>query len=1080
MATTKEPEASEASTTDGLLPALAARMAASLLPGDTPFPPEQLAEAARFLLATARQRPPGSHAVALESLPGPVGERRLRIAAINDNSPFLVDSLAAVVTAHGLAIDRLVHPVMPVRRDGQGQLLAFPAGDAAGEKRESLIYLETARVDARSRRSLLAAIETTLSDVRAAVQDWAAMRAAMAADAERTGDGEGAALLRWFEGGMLTQLGHVLRHRDGSQTGELGICRQSTRSLLSPASYARAFAWFEAAGARAPLIVKSNHVARVHRQAPLDLFLVPVLDGGRIAALSVHAGLWTSAALASPAPQVPRLRSALADIAARFGFDPSGHAGKALVHALTILPNDLLVSLAPADLERVATTTMSLVDRPRPRLILMRDALERHLFAFVWMPRDALSTAVRRDVAAMLEQAAGAHLLDWALEVEGSALAMLRFVLDIREGHVAPDETALETRLTAMVRGWGEAVEAELAARGDTSRAAAIAARHAEAFPQAYRSAYGPAEAATDIERLRRLEPGSTRRDVRLHALPGDAPGTLRLKLYQRVGALALSDTVPTLENFGFRVIEDTPTLLAGEGMGAIHDFALEPIGGLEAESLFARAGEIEAAIAAVLNGAGENDGFNRLIALTGLSAQEAGWLRAFHRYLRQAGMTYGVPTAVDALARAPRVANGLVALFRARHDPALKGDRASAVDAAETAIREGLAHVAAINDDRLLRACRALIGAILRTNAFAPAGTEALAFKLDSALVPGLPRPLPWREIFVYSPRVEGIHLRSGPVARGGLRWSDRRDDFRTEVLGLMKAQKVKNAVIVPAGAKGGFYPKQLPDPRTDRDGWLAEGRASYQVFVRALLSLTDNIVDGKVIHPAGITVLDGDDPYFVVAADKGTATYSDTANALAEEAGFWLGDAFASGGSKGYDHKAMGITARGAWISVQRHFRELGVDVQAETVRVAGCGDMSGDVFGNGMLLSKAIRLVAAFDHRHIFLDPDPDPARSHAERARLFALPRSSWDDYDKALISPGGGIFPRGQKEIPLSPQVRALLGVEAEALDPESLISAILKAPVDLLWFGGIGTYVKAAHEANGQVGDPANDALRVN
>jgi glutamate dehydrogenase len=386
---------------------------------------------------------------------------------------------------------------------------------------------------------------------------------------------------------------------------------------------------------------------------------------------------------------------------------------------------------------------------------------------------------------------------------------------------------------------------------------------------------------------------------------------------------------------------------------------------------------------------------------------------------------------------------------------------------------------VAAINDDRLLRSFRALVEAILRTNAFAPAAAEALAFKIDSALVPGLPKPVPWREIFVYSPRVEGIHLRAGPVARGGLRWSDRRDDFRTEILGLMKAQRVKNAVIVPTGAKGGFYPKQLPDPVREREAWLAEGKASYQVFIRTLLSITDNIVDGAVVHPDAVVIRDGEDPYFVVAADKGTATFSDVANAIAAERDFWLDDAFASGGSKGYDHKAMGITAKGAWLSVQRHFLELGVDVQADPVRVIGVGDMSGDVFGNGMLLSKSLKIVAAFDHRHVFLDPDPDPAASWDERARLFALPRSSWDDYDKSLISEGGGVFPRSLKAIPLSPQVQAMLGVAIDELDPDTLIALILQAPVDLLWFGGIGTYVKASSEANVNVGDPANDAFRI-
>jgi glutamate dehydrogenase len=554
------------------------------------------------------------------------------------------------------------------------------------------------------------------------------------------------------------------------------------------------------------------------------------------------------------------------------------------------------------------------------------------------------------------------------------------------------------------------------------------------------------------------------------------ARGTSRLKIYRYGGPIALSDAVPVLENFGFRVIEEMPTEMLGDEGGFIHDFLISATD----DSLCDGDRTIlEGAVAAVLENRAENDAFNRLIVDAGLSPRAVVLLRAWFRYLRQAGMSYGLATVVDALRRAPRVTAALIGRFDAAHDPAEKS-RDAAIEAARKAIERGLDAVSAIDDDRILRAYRNLIAAILRTNAFAPAADEALAFKLDSHIIPGLPAPVPWREIWVYSPRVEGIHLRAGPVARGGLRWSDRRDDFRTEILGLMKAQRVKNAVIVPTGAKGGFYPKQLPSPAVDRDAWFAEGTESYRIFIRALLSVTDNIVQNKVVHPPKVVIHDGDDPYFVVAADKGTATFSDVANALAIERDFWLGDAFASGGSHGYDHKAMGITARGAWISVQRHFAERGVDVQAQSIDVVGCGDMSGDVFGNGMLLSKTLRIKAAFDHRHIFLDPDPDPATSWKERKRLFELPRSSWDDYDKKLISKGGGVFARTEKTIRLSKEVRAALGIEATELDPTALISAILKAPVDLIWFGGIGTYVKAAAESNAEVGDPANDRLRVN
>ena len=1064
---------------------LSQALAAGLLPGDPPFSAEGLARASRFLAEAAAVREAGEPAIAIETVSGTATERFMRIAVINDDMPFLVDSVASTITAQGLDIDRLVHPVLPVRRDAKGRLTAILAADDPAETSESIIYLETGRADARTRRALESAIRATLGDVHTAVADWPKLQAAMAGDADRLADEEGAELLRWFNEGALTQLGHAVRWRDGSQTEVLGVCKRSAKVLLGDISWDRAFAWFDskAKGKRLPLVVKSNRISNVHRRVPLDLFIVPVLKDGRIAALSAHMGLWTSAALAAAPTKVPRMGAQLSELMASFGFAPQGHAGKALVHALTALPHDLLIGFADNDLERIATTTMSLIDRPRPKLALIPSTLMRHLYAFVWLPRDVMSTGTRLQIEKMMVEAAGSPVLDWSLEVEGS-LALLRFVLDLPEIAKLPDERALDARLAGMLRGWAEAVEGEIAAgEADAGRAAAIAARHAEAFPLAYRTLYGAAEAATDIARLRRLaadpaEAGPLR-DARLHRLAGDPAGALRLKLYQRHGALALSDVVPALENFGFRVIEDQPTALDEGRLGTIHDFLLALPAGQTPEALLARSEAIERALADVLNGAAEGDPFNRLIVATALSAREADWLRAWYRYLRQAGMNFGIATAVDALQSAPAVTKGLIHLFTVRHDPAHHGERSRGEAAAQAAIRDGLAQVGAINDDRLLRQYRALVEAILRTNAFAPAGQTALAFKIDSAKVPGLPKPLPWREVFVYSRRVEGIHLRAGPVARGGLRWSDRRDDFRTEVLGLMKAQRVKNAVIVPTGAKGGFYPKQLPDPARDRDGWLSEGRASYQVFIRTLLSITDNIVGGKVVHPKGVVITDGEDPYFVVAADKGTATFSDTANAIADEFDFWLDDAFASGGSKGYDHKAMGITAKGAWLSVQRHFLEMGVDVQSEPVRVAGCGDMSGDVFGNGMLLSKAIKLVAAFDHRHIFLDPDPNPAKSWKERARMFALPRSSWEDYDKKLISKGGGVFARSLKDIPLSPEVRAMLGIEAPSIDPDGLITAILKADVDLLWFGGIGTYVKGEAENNVQVGDPANDALRV-
>jgi glutamate dehydrogenase len=703
--------------------------------------------------------------------------------------------------------------------------------------------------------------------------------------------------------------------------------------------------------------------------------------------------------------------------------------------------------------------------------------LGRHLYAFTWLPRDELTTARRKAIAAMLEEAVGSRVANWAIDLGDGELAMLRYTLTTQANMPLPDVDVLDARLVEMVRGWAPAVEAALVELAGPGRATRLAMTYLPAMPEAYRARVTAADGAEDILRLSQLGEGDAR-SVRLCKARGDKGSNLHLKAYRRAGLIPLSDAVPVLEHFGFRVIDENPTTLDG-GMGHIHNFHLELPGTEDVDAVFERSATIEEAIAQVLSGQAEDDDFNQLVLLAGLEPRAVVWLRAWFRYLRQTGVAFGLATVVEALRRSPDATAALISLFTAAHDPAQALARTSEVERQSRAFDEALRLVRGIDDDRILRLMRAVIGATLRTNAFAPAAAEALAFKIDSKQVPGLPAPVPFREIWVYSPRIEGIHLRGGPIARGGLRWSDRRDDFRTEILGLMKAQMVKNAVIVPTGAKGGFYPKHLPNAATNREAWLAEGTESYRIFIRSLLSVTDNIVNDVVVHPDGVVIHDGDDPYFVVAADKGTATFSDVANAIALDRNFWLGDAFASGGSNGYDHKAMGITAKGAWISVQRHFLERGVDVQKDSITVAGCGDMSGDVFGNGMLLSKALKLVAAFDHRHIFIDPTPDPASSWTERKRLFDLPRSSWEDYDRTKLSQGAMIVPRSQKEIQLSEEARNALGIAVETIDPASLISAILKAPVDLLWFGGIGTYIKASNQTHAQVGDPANDSLRV-
>jgi glutamate dehydrogenase len=1060
----------------------------SALPGEgDDLHQEALASASAYVAQAALERPPGIPVVMLEPLSADGADRRMRLAIINDDMPFLVDSTSQVVAAQGLAVHRILHPVVAAVRDAKGHLQDAGTAQPGGPGRESVIYMELERGDARARRRLIEALEAALADVRAAVADWKRMRAALLEDAEKRAEGEGAELLRWFEGGALTQLGHERRDRDGAIHDAMGISTSGGGQLLSDAALVAAFQWFDR-GEQGPLLIKSNRLSAVHRRVLLDLVIVPERAGGKsddkVERLSIHAGLWTSAALSARPDKVPVLRAQLSALMDKFGFDPAGHAGKALTHALTALPHDLLIAFDADSLERLALTSMSITDRPRPKLVMVESALGRHVFAFVWLPRDDVSTGRRVAIEAMLAGAARASVIGWTMVLEDGGAALLRYTLDMRSGGVLPDAAALNAQLEQMVRGWQPAVEAALATRGEAGRAAALAARFAPLFPPNYRNLYDAEEAARDVLRLRDLDADQPR-GVRLARKGDDSGDLLRLKVYSASGALALSDVVPALEHFGLEVLEEIPTALdhgrdarGGDTPPAfIHDFTLRLPGAADAAALLAHAPVIEGAIAAVLDGSAENDALNELILVSQTDPQAIIWLRAWFRYLRQGGAAYGIDTVVAALRGAPALTAAMIARFRALHDPAARdADEAARLDAE---IKTDFAGIASIEDDRILRMFHAVIGATLRTNAFAPAGAEALAFKIDSSQVPGLPKPLPWREVFVYSPRVEGIHLRSGPVARGGLRWSDRRDDFRTETLGLMKAQRVKNAVIVPTGAKGGFYPKALPDPAVDRDAWFAEGKECYRIFIRSLLSITDNLVGGKVVHPQGVAILDGEDPYFVVAADKGTATFSDVANALAQERDFWLGDAFASGGSHGYDHKGMAITARGAWVSVQRHFAEMGVDVQTDSIRVAGCGDMSGDVFGNGMLLSKAIQLVAAFDHRHIFLDPSPDPATSWKERKRLFDLPRSSWADYETKLISKGGGVFPRSQKSIPLTAEVKAALDLSVDEIEPTALISAILKAPVDLLWFGGIGTYLKAASQNNAEVGDPTNDALRV-
>jgi glutamate dehydrogenase len=1030
-------------------------------------------QAAEFLARVASERRPGELALEIQSIGGDAGNRRMRIGIVNDDMPFLVDSVANAVAARQLTIHRLLHPVVCVRRDSKGELASVEplSGDKA--RRESMMYLELDRADARGRQELATDLRRVLEDVRLAVRDWQALQSRMREDAQLIDDAEGAALLKWFADGAMTLLGYHVEKPYEAPSNALGIF-SIPGAPTDEGGCLGAMRYFEQGG-DVPLMAKAERKSTVHRRVPLDLVVVPLREKGEAVGIGVHAGLWTSEALRVPPEEVPVLRGRLDQLDKDFGFDPKGHSGKALRHSVASLPRDLLITIDHESLRALVMIAMSLADRPRPALLQVRSILKGQLFSFVWLPREDLTTARRTAIEVLLEMEVGREVTSWSVELGDSDLALIRYTQYIDEGAPSPDAEALNAAVVEMVRGWAPAVEAELIQAAGAPRAMRLALTYIGTFPDGYRARTAPEEGAADILRLCVLEDDSDR-DVRITPLEPGSPRELRLKMYRKGGLIPLSEAVPVLENFGFRVLEEMPTALTG-GIGYIHDFRVEIGGEADIDAILDRLPAVERSIANVLCGASEDDEFNQLVLYAGLETQAVVWLRAWFRYLRQTGSSFGLVTIVDALRRAPGATRALIGLFVATHDPRISG-REQKVAKFGSDLDASLAKIRSIDDDRILRRLRALVESIVRTNAFAPAAQEALAFKINSAMVPGLPAPVPWREIWVYSPRVEAIHLRGGPVARGGIRWSDRRDDFRTEILGLMKAQLVKNAVIVPTGAKGGFYPKQLP-PISNRDAWLAEGTETYKIFIRALLSVTDNLVNDQVVHPENVVIHDGDDPYFVVAADKGTATFSDIANALALERNFWLGDAFASGGSHGYDHKAMGITAKGAWISVQRHFLEMGIDVQSDPVTVAGCGDMSGDVFGNGMLLSKSIRLLAAFDHRHIFIDPDPDPAQSWAERKRLFDLPRSSWDDYNRKKLSNGGGIYSRSEKSIRLSSEARALLGIAGPA-DPATLINAILKCPVDLLWFGGIGTYIKSSAQSQTDVGDPSNDSLRAN
>ena len=836
-------------------------------------------------------------------------------------------------------------------------------------------------------------------------------------------------------------------------------------------------------------LTKANSRATVHRPSNLDYVGVKRFDSaGEVVAERRFLGLYTHTAYSATPSEIPVLRRKTQRVVERSGLPRGSHDHKALIEILETYPRDELFQVSEDELFETALGILHLGERRRVKLFVRRDAFGRFLSCLVYLPRERFDTENRRRIQEILQDAFSGVSVDYTTRVSDSVLARLHFVVYTEPGTFpAYDVAEIEARLAAATRAWVDDLRDALFDQLGKERAGPLLERYGEAFPGAYREDFTAAQAVLDIERIERLDLAGDL-GMSLYVPLASSHDHLAFKLVRTGAPLLLSDVLPLLENMGVTVTDERPyEIRPRDGAPVwIYDFGLQHDEGAEFQADEVRE-TFQDAFARAWRGESEDDGFNRLVLTARLTAREITILRAIAKYLRQAGSTFSQTYMEDALAAHPDVARGLVELFRLRLDPARSEDADAHARALDSELEAAIDGVASLDEDRILRGFLCVVRAVLRTNYF-QTGADGqakpyLSFKLDPELIPDLPEPRPMFEVFVYSPRTEAVHLRGGRVARGGIRWSDRREDFRTEVLGLMKAQTVKNAVIVPVGAKGGFVVKR-PPAGDDRSALLDEVVACYGIFMRGLLDITDTIAPageaaGEVVPPADVVRRDEDDPYLVVAADKGTATFSDIANGISGEYGFWLGDAFASGGSAGYDHKQMGITARGAWESVQRHFRALGTDIETVDFTVVGVGDMSGDVFGNGMLLSRRLKLVGAFDHRHIFLDPDPDAEASFAERERLFRLPGSSWADYDPALISAGGGVFPRTAKSIALSPQVRGALGIEGESLPPNEVMRAILLAPVDLLWNGGIGTYVKARGERHAEVGDKANDGIRV-
>ena len=1039
------------------------------------------------------------------------------IEVVNDDMPFLVDSVTAELNNQDLTVHLVIHPIFMVRRDKAGKRLEIsskrnPRDDTSAE---SLMHFQVSQQSGGQLKKIETAIKAVLGDVRASVKDWHAMRDKMTmvigeleTPPRGVNPGDAAEIrdfLRWIHGNQFSFLGYREYHHSGagknaritivSKSG-LGLLRDPGRAVfkeIREQQFATRKGQGSAGRSGLLLVTKANRRSTVHRAVHMDVIGIKRFDKkGRVTGQHLFVGLFTSDAYSRSPRDIPLLRRRVAKTMKRAGFPSGSHNATALMHILETFPRDELFQVSDDYLLHASLGILHLQDRQRVALFVREDDYERFISCLIFIPRDRYTMALRLEMQKILTDAFAGDVSAHHAEFGDQPLVRLHLIIRTTPGKVPNfDAGELEERLVAAARSWSDRLSDALVERFGEEKGLSLVHRYADAFDAGYREHYGGGQALRDIEKIETLlaDGGIA---MTLYRPPEVPENRIRFKIFHPDRPIPLSDALPLFEHMGFRVMDEIPHDVGlrqdqdQNRMVMIHDFGLESKDGASVD-LDSIRDKFQDAFVRVWRGEIESDGFNALVPGAGLAWREVVILRAYAKYLRQAGIAFSQAYMEQTLAGNARITRRIVDLFKTLFDPADHGKSAASRDARAKQIRASIAKsldaVVSADEDRILRRFLNAVDSTLRTNFYQTAEDgrpkSYLSFKLKSGDIEELPLPRPLYEIFVYSPRVEGIHLRFGMVARGGLRWSDRREDFRTEILGLVKAQQVKNAVIVPVGSKGGFVVKRPPQGG-GRDAFLDEGIACYKIFISALFDLTDNYQGTRVVPPKNVVRRDGDDPYLVVAADKGTATFSDIANGVSEQYGHWLGDAFASGGSQGYDHKVMGITARGVWESVNRHFREIGVNIQKQDFTVVGVGDMSGDVFGNGMLLSKHTKLVGAFNHLHIFSDPDPDPSSSFAERKRMFELPRSNWSDYDKKLISKGGGLFERSAKSLSLSPEIRKIFDIPKDRVTPNELLGYMLRAETDLLWFGGIGTYIKAASESDLDVGDRANDAIRVN